>query len=193
MWPNLKFPADLVTFTEEILNGKLLFLCHVRIRVLKIFRDCVSRPVALSFCDCLEAGVFPWEWKKGNIVPINKKDDKTLKTFGPFPYFLFVRKSLKNWYKEVFTFIIANKLVSSNQFGFKPCDLSFNLLLTITHEIYESLGIGMEFIGLDVLRDFLDRRKQRVALNDQVSGLLQGSVFCLGSLYTLVTYHQEHV
>ena len=27
MWPNLQFLADLVTFTEEILNGKLHFLC----------------------------------------------------------------------------------------------------------------------------------------------------------------------
>ena len=27
MWPNLQFPEDLVTFTEEILNGKLHFLC----------------------------------------------------------------------------------------------------------------------------------------------------------------------
>ena len=26
-WPNLQFSAELVTFTEEILNGKLLFLC----------------------------------------------------------------------------------------------------------------------------------------------------------------------
>ena len=26
MWPILQFPADLVTFTEEVLNGKLLFL-----------------------------------------------------------------------------------------------------------------------------------------------------------------------
>ena len=26
MWPNSQFPADLVTFTEKILNGKLLFL-----------------------------------------------------------------------------------------------------------------------------------------------------------------------
>ena len=31
MWPNPQFPADLVTFTEEILNGKLLFLCSERI------------------------------------------------------------------------------------------------------------------------------------------------------------------
>ena len=28
-WPNPQFPADLVTFTEEILNGKLHFLCSV--------------------------------------------------------------------------------------------------------------------------------------------------------------------
>ena len=27
MWPNPQFSAYLVTFTEEILNGKLQFLC----------------------------------------------------------------------------------------------------------------------------------------------------------------------
>ena len=27
MWPNPQFPADLATFTEEILSGKLQFLC----------------------------------------------------------------------------------------------------------------------------------------------------------------------
>ena len=27
MWPNPQFPADLVTFTEEIPNGKFYFLC----------------------------------------------------------------------------------------------------------------------------------------------------------------------
>ena len=29
MWPNPQFPPDLVTFTEEIPNGKLDFLCSV--------------------------------------------------------------------------------------------------------------------------------------------------------------------
>ena len=29
MWPNPQFPADLVTFTAEILNGKLHFLCSI--------------------------------------------------------------------------------------------------------------------------------------------------------------------
>ena len=30
MWSNPQFPANLVTFTNEILNGKLHFLCSVR-------------------------------------------------------------------------------------------------------------------------------------------------------------------
>ena len=29
MWPNPQFSADLATFTEEMLNGKLHFLCSV--------------------------------------------------------------------------------------------------------------------------------------------------------------------
>ena len=35
MWPNPKFAADLVTFTEEIFNGKLHFLCSVVVNELK--------------------------------------------------------------------------------------------------------------------------------------------------------------
>ena len=31
-----QFPADLVTFTEEILNGKLHFVCNVRLRNLDV-------------------------------------------------------------------------------------------------------------------------------------------------------------
>ena len=33
MWPNPQFPADLVTFTEEILNGKLHLLCSETCKV----------------------------------------------------------------------------------------------------------------------------------------------------------------
>ena len=37
MWSNTQETADLVTFTEEILNGKLLFLCRVRFKAMFIF------------------------------------------------------------------------------------------------------------------------------------------------------------
>ena len=36
MWPNPQFPADLVLFTEEILNEKLHFLCSIATALLKL-------------------------------------------------------------------------------------------------------------------------------------------------------------
>ena len=38
MWLNPQETADLVTFTEEILNGKLHFLCSV---------NCIAKPISL--------------------------------------------------------------------------------------------------------------------------------------------------
>ena len=49
MRPNLHFPADLVTFTEEILNGKLYFLCSYRENIewlvisFRILKDTLKR------------------------------------------------------------------------------------------------------------------------------------------------------
>ena len=37
MWPNTQIPAELVTFTEEVLTGKLYFLCRVNFAVKKNF------------------------------------------------------------------------------------------------------------------------------------------------------------
>ena len=45
MWPNPSFPADLVAFTEEILNGKLHFLCNVKQK----FNKDVAKPKVILF------------------------------------------------------------------------------------------------------------------------------------------------
>ena len=46
MLPNLQFPADLVAFTEEIVNGKLHILCSV------IFNNirCSKSAVGVQMC-----------------------------------------------------------------------------------------------------------------------------------------------
>ena len=53
---------------------------NTSIRLLKICGPSIYKLLEIIFNQCLETGVFPSKWKKGNIVPIHKKEDKpTLK------------------------------------------------------------------------------------------------------------------
>ena len=59
-------------------------------------------------------------------------------------------------FNEMFNFFIENKLISSNQSGFKPGDSCINQLLSITHETYESFDEGLELrsVFLDISKAF---------------------------------------
>ena len=58
MWPNPQFPADLVTLTEEILNGKLHFLCS-EMWILTLLQKVSSQcPEQFSPCDKVHLHIF---------------------------------------------------------------------------------------------------------------------------------------
>ena len=50
MWPKSRFPADLVAFTEENLNGKLHFLCIVTIFTRKALSYMFDRVLNTPLC-----------------------------------------------------------------------------------------------------------------------------------------------
>ena len=72
MWSNPHFPTGLVTFTEEILNGKLQVLCSenyknldwskahgpdmISISILKLCGESVLKPLEIIFRSCTESG-----------------------------------------------------------------------------------------------------------------------------------------
>ena len=57
-------------------------------------------------------------------------------------------------YNNIFEYLATNKLILTNQSGFKPGDSCKNQLLSITHETYHLLDNGLEVKGV-----FLDRSK----------------------------------
>ena len=116
-------------------------------------------------------------------------------------------------FEEMFPIFIENKLIAANQSGFKPGDSCINQLIAITHEIHQSFDTGYEVRGvfldiskafdkvwhtglifklkqngisgklLNLIKDFLTNRKQRVVLNGQFfswadvdAGVPQGSI-----------------
>ena len=99
------------------------------------------RNLHLIFSSCIESGIFPTEWKMANVVPINKQDNKqNVKNYRPVSLLPIFRKIFEHLiYNEMYSFFIKNDLISSNQSGFKQGDSCINQLLSITHDIYQSL------------------------------------------------------
>ena len=59
---------------------------HDRIstRMLKLCSTLICKPLETIFNRCLETGRLPNDWKKGNAVPVFKKDNKQiLKNYRP--------------------------------------------------------------------------------------------------------------
>ena len=128
--------------------------------MLTICGSATYKPLAINFKQCVDTGIFPSEWKKGNIVPIHKKGDKqTLKNYRPVSLLPICGKIIERlMFNEMFKFFIENELISSNQSGFKPGDSCINQLqlLILTHEIYKSFDEGREVrdVFLDISKLF---------------------------------------
>ena len=114
--------------------------------MLKICGDSIYAPLDMIFKQALLTGVFPLEWKKGNIVPIHEKGVKqNIKNYRPVSLLPICSKIFERLiFNEMFIYFSANKLISKNQSGFQPGDSCINQLLSITHKVFRSFENGLE-------------------------------------------------
>ena len=126
--------------------------------MLKICSDSICVLLGMFFKQALLTGVFPFEWKKGNIAPIHKKGDKqNIKNYRPVCLLPICGKIFERFiFNEMFIYFSTNKLISKNQSGFQPGDSCINQLLTITHKIFTSMDNGLEVRSffLDISKAF---------------------------------------
>ena len=130
----------------------------ISIRMLKICGYTICKPLELNFNQVRTTGVFLSEWKKGNIAPRYKKGNKqNLINYRPVSLLPICGKVFERLiFNKMFSFFLANNLLSSNQSAFKPGDSCINQVLSITHEIYSSFDDGFEVrsVLLDISKAF---------------------------------------
>ena len=132
----------------------------ISIRMLKICANSICNPLEIIYKECLSLSLnlFSLEWKKGNIVPIHEKGDRQcLKNYRPVSLLPVCGKILEKLISDkMLQFFIKNKLIATNQSGFKPVDSCINQLLSITQNIYKSFHEGYEVRGmfLDISKAF---------------------------------------
>ena len=147
---------DIAKIIQNLDSGKAHGHDNISINMLKIYGSAIYKPLAIILKQWVDTGIFPSEWKKGNIVPIHKKGNKeTLNNYRPVSLLPICGKILERLiFDEMFKFFIENELILSNQSGFKPGDSCDSQLLPITHDIYKSFDEGHEVrsVFLDILK-----------------------------------------
>ena len=130
----------------------------ISIHIIKICSTSICKPLRLSFYCCIDNGIYPCKWKKGNVVPTHKQGDKQiLKNYRPLSLLPICSKIFERLlYNKMFGFFLDKDLISGNQSGFKPGDSCINQLLSITHNIYKSFDDGCQVRGvfLDISKVF---------------------------------------
>ena len=100
----------------------------------------IVKPLYLLYTECLETGRFPSSWKKANVLPIYKKENRQLKkNYRPISLLPICGKIFeKLMFDAIYEYLCVNQLLTLNQSGFRPGDSTVNQLLSVTHQIYSA-------------------------------------------------------
>ena len=178
----------------------------ISIKMIQICGDSIIPPLKMILESAIKLSVFPDSWKKGNIIPVHKKESKNLiKNYRPISLLpIFGKIFEKVIYNNLFEYFQENKFLSNNQSGFRSGDSCISQLIAITHDIYKAFDgnpsletrgvfldiskafdkvwhdgllhklkcLGVEGGFYNILKNYLQNRKQRVVLNGQSSSWL---------------------
>ena len=108
--------------------------------MIQICGDSIIPPLKIIFESAIRSSHFPDAWKKGNIIPVHKKESKNfVKNYRPISLLPIFGKILeKIIYNNLFEYFQENKFLSDNQSGFRSGDSCISQLIAITHEIYKA-------------------------------------------------------
>ena len=111
---------------------------NISIRMIKLCGDSILPPLKSIFESAITSGHFPNSWKKGNIIPVHKKESKNLlKNYRPISLLPVFGKIFEKVIYNLFVFFKENKFLSDNQSGFRSGDSCISQLIAITHDIFK--------------------------------------------------------
>ena len=132
------------------ISGHMLILCD----------DSIALPLKIMFKNILETSSYPDIWKRANVTPIFKKNDKqAVKNYRPISLLPIIGKLFeKIIFNNLYTYLTTNNLITKNQSGFRPGDSTSNQLLYLVNEIHEAFenpkSLEVRAVFLDISKAF---------------------------------------
>ena len=105
--------------------------------MIKMCEKSIIAPLKIIFNKALLSNTFPDTWKRGNIVPVHKKESKQLvKNYRSISLLPICGKIFeKVIYNALFDYLKTNELPVNCQSGFLPGDSCISQLLFIKHSM----------------------------------------------------------
>ena len=126
--------------------------------MIKICDKSLLKLLTTLFQNSTKSSCYPVIWKRSNIIPVHKRNDKQLvKNYRPISLLpIFGKIFEKITFDRLYNFLLQDELLNPNQSDFRPSDSCVNQLIAITHEIFEAFDCNP---SLEVKSVFLDISK----------------------------------
>ena len=132
----------------------------ISIRMINICDSALAKPLSIIFNNCIKTEIFPYTWKKSNVIPVHEKNDKQLiNNYRPVSLLpIFGKMFERIIFNNIYRYLDEHNLLNPNQSGFRPKDSCLYQLLEITHNIFSSFDcnptLETRAAFLDILKAF---------------------------------------
>ena len=157
----LQFSIDDISKIIQTLNpNKAHGYDGISIRMIQLCCHAISKPLSILFRNSFDNSTFPVDWKKANVIPIHKKNDKQIvSNYRPISLLPICSKIFERIiFNNLYNFLDENSLLNPNQSGFKSNDSCVHQLINITHDIYKAFDSNPSFetraVFLDLSKAF---------------------------------------
>ena len=147
--------SDVLSIIKSLDSTKAHGYDNLSIRMIKMCSESITLPLKIIFQESLKKGKFPEIWKKANVGPVYKKEDKTfiIHYRSISLLLIFGKISERLICNCLFNDFLRNKLFTPARLGFLQGDSCIAELLLILHEIQTAFD---ENPSRDVRGVFLD-------------------------------------
>ena len=133
--------------------------------MIKICGKSLLKSLTLLFEYLIKKSCYLDIWKRSNIIPVHKKNDKQLVTnYRPIsPLLLIFGEIFENiMFHRIYNFLLEENLLNPSQSGLRTSDSCVNQLIAITHEIFGAFNdnppLAVRSFFLDISKASLRRK-----------------------------------
>ena len=143
---------------NQLDTNKATGLDRIPCKLLKLSSSIVGPSLAYIFKCCIDAEIFPNEWKIAKVTPLFKKESKReLGNYRPISVLPLVSKIFeKIIYCQLYDYLQDNSLLNTYQSGFRSMHSTLTALLETTNNWSINIDNGVLFIDLKKAFDTID-------------------------------------